>query len=149
LKTSKKDKHFIHKPIYPGGPRALWSFIRKHLQYPKDAIPHQVSGIVRLRYAINNKGVVTETQVIHSLGYGCDEEAERVVKLLKYEVPRHRKIKVKFHRTINIRFSPPKPRKIQVNLVKKQEGPKNEDEARKKDNDRGGYEYTITFGPTN
>lgn len=108
---------------------------------------NKVSGVVRLRYGINSKGAVTETQVIHSLGYGCDEEAERVVKLLKYEVPKHRKMKVKFHRTINIRFSPPKPKTIQVNLTKKKEKVEDKAEAKDKDKDKkkGGYEYTIRW----
>ena len=139
MKTQKKDKHFIKKPSYPGGPKALWTFIRQNLKYPKAALENKVSGVVRLKYTIDGKGNVTETQVIHSLGYGCDEEASRVVKLLKYHVPKHRKVKVKFHRSINIKFRLPKKKSIQVNLTKSKEKEKTQEQK------KGGYEYTITI----
>jgi len=141
MKTPKKEKHFINKPSYPGGPKALWVFIRKNLRYPKEALDKKISGVVRLKYTINGKGKVTAAQVIHSLGYGCDEEAIRVINILKYYVPKQRKIKVKFHKTINVRFKPPKKKKIEITLSKK----KPETKEKVKEKKKSGYEYTITI----
>ena len=140
MKKPKKEKHFINKPAYPGGPKALWAFIRKNLQYPKEALKNKISGVVRLRYTISDKGIVTSTQIIHSLGHGCDEEAIRVIGLLKYNVPKHRKLRIKFTKTINVKFYPPKEKKIKVTLSKKKEKPAQKLIKKKK----SGYEYTIS-----
>jgi protein TonB len=141
MKPPKKEKHFIHKPSYPGGPKALWKFIRSNLRYPKEAMEHNISGVVRLRYTINSKGQVVETQVMHSLGYGCDEEAIRVISMLKYDVPKHRKMKVKFHKNINIKFKPPKKPSLKITYSQKKQEEKEKPAMDKKE----GYGYTITF----
>jgi len=141
MKAPRKEKHFIQKPSYPGGPKALWTFIRKNLRYPKEAMENNISGIVRIRYTIMGNGEVTETQIMHSLGHGCDEEASRVVKLLRYNVPKQRKMKVKFHRSINIKFKPPKKKSLNVTLSKSEPKAK----EKKEEKEKGGYEYTINL----
>jgi len=141
MKTPKKEKHFIKKPSYPGGPKALWAFIRKNLRYPKEAQEKEISGFVRLKFSIDRKGKVIATQIIHSLGYGCDDEAIRVISMLRYNVPKQRKIKVKFHKTINVRFKPPKKKTFEITLTKKKPEPKEKVQEKKK----SGYEYTVTI----
>ncbi|TVR77540.1 MAG: energy transducer TonB [Saprospirales bacterium] len=103
-----KDKHFLKKPIYEGGPQAMKQFVAKNLKYPKAALENKVEGVVVVRYSIDKTGKVIKTKVKTGLGYGCDEEAERVVRLLRFTVPKNRKLKVVFHKTIHIRFSLPK-----------------------------------------
>ena len=139
MKKTKKEKFFIKKPSYPGGPKALWAFVRSNLKYPKEALEKQISGIVRLKYTIDNKGIVTATQILHSVGYGCDEEAIRVISMLKYYVPKHRKVKVIFHRTINVRFNLPKKKTIELTLSK------SKPEVKEKEKKKKGYEYTINI----
>jgi protein TonB len=139
MKKSKKDKHFINYASYPGGPKALWAFIRKNLRYPEAAQKEKISGVVRLKYSLDGDGKVIATKVIHSLGYGCDEEAIRVIKLLKYHVPKQRKIKVKFHKTINIRFKPPKKKTVKITLTKK----KTKSAKDPKSKEKTSYGYSI------
>jgi TonB family protein len=100
----KKQKHFIHKPEYKGGPKALTAFIYDHLRYPDAALHAQVEGMVLVEYDIDNKGRVVDTRVIQGLGYGCDEEACRVVRLLQFEVNKNRGLRVLFHQKANIQF---------------------------------------------
>lgn len=104
MKREKKDKNFLHRPHYPGGPDAMKAFVRKHLKYPSEALDAKVEGVVQLRVTINDKGKVIKTEIVHSIGYGCDEEAERIVKMMIFEVPRNRGVKVKFHKKMNIHF---------------------------------------------
>ena len=80
MKKERKDKHFIKKPIYPGGLKAMRAFIAKHKKYPPAAEENNIEGVVRVKYDIDYKGNVVGTQVQSSLGYGCDEEALRAVK---------------------------------------------------------------------
>ncbi len=107
--TEKKDKHFIKKPIYKGGNTAFRKFIKENLKYPKEALKAKIEGTVLVRYEIDYKGKVTDAKVKKGIGYGCDEEAMRVIKLLKFEVPKNpRKLRVTFHKENKINFKIPK-----------------------------------------
>lgn len=80
------------------------TFIGTHLKYPEEAQANQISGTVVVRYTIDFMGKVIETKVVSGIGYGCDEEAQRVVRLLQFKVGNYRNIKVQFHKTIKIHF---------------------------------------------
>lgn len=119
-----RDKKFIRKPQYPGGDKAYRKFIYANLKYPKDALDNKVEGMVIIRYEINHKGKVVQAKVVSSLGHGCDEEALRIVKLFKFEIPKGpKKLRVIFHKTVRIRFKLPKSKpapkgqKIQYTLT--------------------------------
>ncbi len=149
MQREKKDKHFIKKPVYPGGPKALRQFIAQNLQYPKEALKAKVEGTVVLKYSINHEGQVTETQVVSGIGQGCDEEAVRVTKLLKFEVPKlpGKKTKVVFHNTIKVHFRLPKP-ETQPTAVQYQytTSVKKEEPTKPAAPPGGGsYSYTIEF----
>lgn len=105
MDKDSRDNRFIRKPIYPGGQKAYKEFIAKNLSYPEEAKKNKIEGQVRLRYGISYQGDVTEVKVLSSLGYGCDEEAIRIVKMLKFEVPKGpKKLRVLFHKTVRINF---------------------------------------------
>ncbi|KAA3625395.1 MAG: energy transducer TonB [Bacteroidetes bacterium] len=145
MQKEKKDKHFIKKPFYEGGPKAMKAFVKENLKYPEQALKAKVEGPVKVRYSIDYKGNVVDTKVIAGLGHGCDEEAQRIVKLFKFQVPKNRKVKVLFYKNITIHFRLPKkvekPKtSIQYNVTKHKKTPK-EDEGKK----GGGYTYTIEF----
>lgn len=108
MKKERKEKHFIQKPTYRGGHAALKQFIASELKYPKEAIENKTEGTVFLRYDINYKGDVVDVHILSSLSKPCDEEATRLVRLLKFEVPKTRKVKVLFHKKIQIHFKLPK-----------------------------------------
>jgi len=110
MKKRKKPQQFIQKPTYDGGPKAMNEFISRSLKYPPEALEAKMEGTVRLRMRINYKGAVEHVQIITSLGYGCDEEASRVAKLLKFKVPTNRGIKAHFHKTLNFHFRLPSPK---------------------------------------
>jgi len=112
VKREKKDKHFIKKPVYPGGLKAMRKFIFQELKYPAEAIEHKIEGTVRIKYDIDYKGNVVGVFVQNSIGYGCDEEAERIVRKLKFNVAKTRKTRVIFHKTIQIYFKLPKVKPV-------------------------------------
>ena len=100
MHKEKKGKYFIISPFYEGGLKAMREFISQNKKYPKEALEEKIEGTVFIKYTINFKGKVIETKVVKSLGYGCDEEAERVIKLMKFEAPKNRGIKVKFFKIL-------------------------------------------------
>ncbi|MFK7772757.1 MAG: energy transducer TonB [Saprospiraceae bacterium] len=113
----RKGKHFIKNPFYEGGLKAMREFISKNKKYPKEALEEKIEGTVVIKYTINFKGKVIETKVMKGLGYGCDEEAQRVVKLMKFEAPKNRGIKVKFFKNIQIYFRLPKEKEKPLEQV--------------------------------
>lgn len=128
MHKERKGKHFIKNPYYEGGLKAMREFISQNKKYPKTALKEKIEGTVVIKYTINYKGKVIETKVLKSLGYGCDEEAQRVIKLLKFEAPKNRGIKVKFFKNIQIHFRLPKEKEIPLKKIQPQNG----------------YSYTIT-----
>ena len=50
------------------------------LNYPEKAQSMGVEGRVVVRFTVNKQGKATDVKVLHGLGYGCDEEAARVIR---------------------------------------------------------------------
>jgi protein TonB len=141
MKKEVKQKDFIPKPEYPGGPKALTAFIQSNLKFPKEAFDKKIEGIVVLKAEINFRGEIIDTKIISSLGFGCDEEAERVVRLLKFHVDKIRNMKITYFKTFNIQFKLPVPvqTNVQYTLVSKPSVITKDDGSTKK----SGYTITI------
>ena len=114
-----KSKNFIQKAKYPGGSEALKKFVMNNLRYPKEALAHGIEGKVFLAYEVNEKGKVHKITVVNGLGYGCDEEAKRIVSLLKYPSVKNRGVKVNTKFKLAIYFKKPVARPIKVNYILK------------------------------
>lgn len=102
-----KDK-FIKMPEYPGGVKAIQAFIIANLKYPPEAFANKIEATVHIHYVLDAKGTVMEAKCIGNPGYGLDEEAIRVVKLLKYSSAKNRKLRITFNKKIDIHFRLPK-----------------------------------------
>ena len=106
-----KKKNFIKKSIYPGGNEALKKFIKNNLAYPKEALDKEIEGNVLVKFKVSSLGAIFDPHVVSGLGYGCDEEAVRVIKKLKYPKLLNRKIKVTTNKKMTIKFRLPKEKK--------------------------------------
>ncbi len=87
-------------PEFPGGDDALIAYIKRRQRYPAEAARAGISGRVFVSFVITETGQIQDVQVLKGLGYGCDEEAVRLVR----EMPRwkpgtqsNRIVKVKFN----------------------------------------------------
>lgn len=67
-------------PEFPGGIDAMQSYIQKNLSYPKWAIENGVKGKVILSFVVMPDGSIDYTEIERGIGFGCDEEALRVLK---------------------------------------------------------------------
>ena len=86
----------------------MQKFLREQKSYPPEALAAKVEGTVSIRYTINHLGDVIHTKVVAGIGYGCDEESQRIVALLKFSVPKNRKVRAQYHKTTHIHFRLPK-----------------------------------------
>jgi len=74
-------------PQFPGGKDSLAAFIKNNTKYPKTAKKHHISGVIEVDFSVTIDGSIKNPTVLKSLGYGCDEEAIRVVKLMPKWIP--------------------------------------------------------------
>jgi protein TonB len=152
LKKERKEESFIKKPYYKEGAKAFNDFIYGNLRYPQEAQNHKIEGIVICNYDIDHEGNVINVKVIKGLGYGCDEEAMRVIKLLKFEVPKNpRGLRIIFHKDIKIQFKMqvipeeiPKPAEVQIKytISSLPTATSNQQNVTPKQNT---YQYTIKY----
>ena len=92
----------------PENNRAAYNrYLRDNLVYPDSAAANNISGRVLVEFLVNPDGNISELQVIRGLGYGCDEEALRLIRegpqwrpALENGVPTEERVRV------SVRFRP-------------------------------------------
>jgi protein TonB len=135
-------KRFLKLPKYPGGSKALTQCIAENMRYPQAAAEAGIEGSVIVEYDIDDNGAVSHIHVLKGLGHGCDEEAVRLVSLLRFEKVRNRGVRVKMTNKTSIRFILPKTNiSYTVSYTGKNEKPKPGPAS--KGSDQVVYEYTI------
>ncbi|GGM81606.1 cell envelope biogenesis protein TonB [Dyadobacter beijingensis] len=86
----KKEETFTaveQSPQYEGGTEAMAAFLRKNLKYPRPASQAGIQGKVYVQFVVGSDGKVENAAAIKGIGFGCDEEAVRVVKMMKDWMP--------------------------------------------------------------
>jgi TonB family protein len=73
--SAEKNPEFIN-----GGISGMYKYLSKNIKYPKEAKKAKVSGRVYIKMVIEKDGSIGEVKVLQGIGYGCDEEAVRVIK---------------------------------------------------------------------
>jgi len=70
------------QPSFIGGNSEMYKFLGKNLKYPTAAQRANIQGIVFLSFIVEKDGSITDIETMKGIGFGCDEEAMRVVKLM-------------------------------------------------------------------
>ena len=111
VETEEKDKIFLsveQNPEFAGGMNALLKFLQKNLRYPTPAVNANVMGKVYMQFVVGQDGNISKVDILKGIGFGCDEEAQRVVKLMpKWSPGRQsgRAVTVKFTLPISFQLS--------------------------------------------
>lgn len=82
LDNQEKDSVFTvveHMPEFPGGTKALLSYLAENIKYPEKAKNEGVIGRVFVNFIVEKNGKIGEVKLLRGIGGGCDEEAMRVV----------------------------------------------------------------------
>jgi TonB family protein len=142
-------KKFLKLPEYPGGKEEFRKYILGHLVYPEKALQEKIEGIVYVSAQIDDNGEVLDVKVEKGLGYGCDEEAVRLIQGLHFGGVKNQGIRLKTRKKFRIEF---KLKKItrQENVgqtiaysIKKENTDKGNDKPGKSQGTT--YGYTINF----
>jgi TonB family protein len=115
VKSSEGKRDSVYKladqmPCFPGGEDSLRNFINLNIQYPAIAFENDIQGRVNIECIISKNGSVRSPKVVKSIGFGCDEEAMRLVSVMpnwKIGTVNGEPVNVKI--TIGIKFQLPHP----------------------------------------
>ncbi|WP_394990342.1 energy transducer TonB [Emticicia sp.] len=69
-------------PSFMGGVKEMYKFLAQNLKYPSAAQRANIQGKVFLKFIVEKDGSITGVETMKGIGFGCDEEAARVVKLM-------------------------------------------------------------------
>jgi len=81
----EEEKTFLSvetMPEFAGGNAALAKFLQKNLRYPRNASEVGIGGKVYVQFVVGKDGNISSIDILKGLGFGCDEEAQRVIKLM-------------------------------------------------------------------
>jgi protein TonB len=95
-------------PEFAGGMEALMRYLRSHLRYPSAALREQAEGRVYVSFVVQADGTIADISVPKGLGFGLDEEAQRVVRQMPPWTPGRQS-----NHAVPVRFTLPITFKIQ------------------------------------
>jgi protein TonB len=89
-----------------GGWPAFYQMLQRHMKYPPRAIRNNAKGKVFIEYTINEQGQPIDITIIKGIGYGCDEEAQRIIQLTKWNPGKQRgkPVRVRMAQAIEFRL---------------------------------------------
>jgi TonB family protein len=94
-------------PEFPNGQEALMLYIAKQVKYPAEAKKAGAYGRVFIGFIVEPDGSLSDFKVLRGIGYGCDEEALRVVKSMPKWQPgmqRGKAVRVKYLVPVNFKL---------------------------------------------
>jgi len=67
--------------------RKIVEFVQKNLTYPDSAKILEIEGVSLVRFLIDEQGQVQNLKLLYDLGYGCGDEALRIIELMPRWTP--------------------------------------------------------------
>lgn len=83
--TKGRGETFTYVERMPTFPDDMSKFLAKNIRYPSEAMENDIQGRVLIRFIITTTGDVDSPTVVKGIGGGCDEEAIRVIKMMKFQ----------------------------------------------------------------
>lgn len=90
-------------PEYEGGINGLIRFLSANIIYPEQAKAIGKEGTVYISFVVDENGYVTGAKVVRGIGFGCDEEALRVVS----KMPKWKSAGMNAGKPVRVRFNLP------------------------------------------
>lgn len=91
---------------FPGSEDSLNAFLHRNIRYPKDAKDKKIEGTVYVSFVVERDGDITDAKVVRDIGYGCGEEALRVLNTMpKWKPATQHGYAVRQQNNLPIRFS--------------------------------------------
>ena len=94
-------------PEFTGGAKAWSKYMERNLRYPSRAQDEGATGKVYVSFVVEKDGSITDVSVIKGIGFGCDEEAIKVIKKSPLWKPGKNKgvpVRVRYNMAINFQM---------------------------------------------
>ncbi|MCR6640297.1 MAG: energy transducer TonB [Sporocytophaga sp.] len=101
------NEPLLYVPEMPEFKGNMEEFFRKNVVYPTKAQNNGIEGKVFVQFVINTDGTVSDVKAIRGIGYGCDEEAERVTKKMVWTPGKQNGVAVRIKKVLPIHFKLP------------------------------------------
>jgi len=75
----------LPEPLFDEKGMKLRRFIAENTQYPETAFKQNINGTVKLQFVVEPSGNLSNCIIVENVGGGCNEEAKRVIRLLKWK----------------------------------------------------------------
>lgn len=85
--TQEKDPSFTSYPMYPDGINGIFNLLSSNIKYPTEAKLKGISGKVIIQFVVGTDGNAKDFEVIQPVHPLLDNEAVRVLKLMKRWIP--------------------------------------------------------------
>lgn len=89
-------------PEFPGGTAAFLRYISGSILYPPLALDMAISGTVYISFVVETDGSIKDVRLLRGIGFGCDEEALRVIRNMPNWYPASNNGK-----TVRVRYNVP------------------------------------------
>jgi len=90
ISVSGEDKPLMiveQNPEFQGGYEGLFKYLAVNLRYPEAAKTYGIQSTVFVSFVVDKTGKVSNIKILRGIGYGCDEEAIRVVSEMPKWIP--------------------------------------------------------------
>jgi TonB family protein len=94
---------------------SLEKFISQNIKYPETAYRQSLSGKVKLRFVVEPQGRVSNIQVIEPVGGGCNQEAIRLLQMIRWMPGIKNNMAVRTFMSLEIEFKLPEDTDVQMN----------------------------------
>lgn len=74
-------------PAFPGGEKERMRFLQQNIRYPAEAKARNIQGAVYVSFVVEKNGSISYVKLLKGIGYGCDEEALRVIQSMPRWIP--------------------------------------------------------------
>jgi TonB family protein len=107
-------------PQFNGGEEELYKFISTHLNYPTLAKENGIEGKTITCFVVEKDGSITNIEVLKKVGFGCDEEAVKLIKQMPKWYPGKimgKNVRTYFTLPITFLITDPKPKIVLTDSI--------------------------------
>jgi TonB family protein len=100
------QKSFIDfEKQYDGGEKAYFDWLSKNIKYPGEAKDNDRQGLVVIGFILTKEARIIDLKVKNSVGFGCDEEAIRLLKMIEGKLKPNSKDNEYFEMTLRFKLA--------------------------------------------
>lgn len=101
------DTEVEQMPSYPGGQKALMTYLSDNIKYPEEAVKKGIEGRVLIKFIVEKDGTISNVEVAESVNPLLDKESLRVVRSMDNWIPgkqNGKPVRVLWHIPISFRL---------------------------------------------